>query len=320
VDSRLSAYLQRLAARASLSVPEPPALRSLSALRGRLAGEILGRRSAEIGRARRGGSERYGPLAESLVVEHRRAMADAAGEAGWWRWAAHLDLRLPTAEDEYMDRPELDAHRRAAVVMAVHRLSRGLGSYVHFAAALEPLLDGDETTLLDLASGHGGFPLALPALVGRGRRLRIIASDLRSEYVELGRLRTRDEGVEFRVVDAFRLDESLRGESIDVVTCTQSMHHFGAHGTAVLLGEALRHARRGVLFIDLARSLSRLLLGGAAAWLVTFDPMFLHDTALSFRKAFVAEELRLIAACVPGGEAVESFDLAPGFVALRKGR
>ena len=35
------------------------------------------------------------------------------------------------------------------------------------------------------------------------------------------------------------------------------------------------------------------------------------------RRSFVPAELRLIARCVPGGESLEAFYLAPGFVALR---
>ena len=311
--------LQKLLARASLLVPEPPALARLSRLRGRLADELLFRRRHELARARLAGPGSIAQIAESLVAEHRRAMSERAGEAGWARIALRIDERLPTDEAEYMDRPEIDEQRRTAIVMAVHRWSRRFGSYAHFADALSPLLSSDSTSVLDLASGHGGFPLALGRLTGRGRRLRVIASDVRPEYVELGRRRARDEGVEFRVVDAFHLGASFGVGEIDVITCTQSLHHFGVGGVATLLGEAIHHARRGVLLIDLARSVSRLLLVGAAA-LGTLDRAILHDTALSFRKAFVTEELRLIAACVPGGESVEALYLPPGFVALRTRR
>src|SRR5204863_9009102 len=97
-----------------------------------------------------------------------------------------------------------DQSRRTRVLRNIDRLNRGLGSYARFAAALEPLLDGNAPiTVLDIASGHGGFPLALSSLrEGMDPPLRIIASDLRDEYLEIGRRRAAQGGagnVEFLV-------------------------------------------------------------------------------------------------------------------------
>ncbi len=307
--------LQCLAARAARLAPSPPARRALSSVRAPIAAALVDERRDDIAGAR-GDPDRAPALAEELVAELRRRVVAQA--PAWLRLAADLDARLPTDEDEYMDRPEFDEASRTRTLAAIDRWSRRFGSWACFAAALEPLLDGGGATVLDLASGHGGFALALPELLPR-HRLRVIATDLREEYVALGRARARPE-VEFRVVDARRLGEHFPPGTVDVVTCTQSLHHFGAGGTASLLAEAVRCARRGVLFVDLSRSLSHLALISAMAVFATGDRSVIHDTALSFRKAFVPEELALIAACVEGGDRLQPLYLPPGFAALRTPR
>src|SRR5262249_7292396 len=100
------------------------------------------------------------------------------------------------------------------------------------------------------------------------------------------------------------------------ITCTQSLHHFGAAGTCALLAEAVRHARRGILFVDLARSPVSAVAATALGVLV-FDRALLHDAVLSFRKAFVPEALALLPAGVPGGERLEASLLQPTFTVLR---
>lgn len=308
---------QRWAARAGSLVPAPPAWERLESARDRVADDLILRRGAEIEAVRASGDrDSIARLASALVEALRRAARDAEGEPAWVRLAARLDATLDTAEEEWLDRPDVDERRRAAALARMDALNRRLGSYARFAEALAPLARGpDRATVLDLASGHAGFALALAE-----RGLRVIASDLKSEYLDLARARESRLDIEFRVLDATRLRESIAPGSVDVVTCTQSLHHFGAGGAAVLLAEAIAVARRGVLFIDLARAVSHVAAAavlGAIQGLAARDGLLLHDGLLSFRKAFVPAELRLIAACVPGGDTLESFYLPPGFLVLR---
>lgn len=79
----------------------------------------------------------------------------------------------------------------------------------------------------------------------------------------------------------------------------------------------MRNARRGILFVDTARSLTNLCAVGPAAFLGSRDRAQLHDGTVSIRKSFVPEELWLLARCVPGGERLEAIFLPPGHVALR---
>jgi 2-polyprenyl-3-methyl-5-hydroxy-6-metoxy-1,4-benzoquinol methylase len=270
---------------------------------------------------RAAGREAFGAIAERLVCELRARVVDRSPPTTLTGIAARLDARLPTDTLEHIDDPAFPEARRTAAIRRLDGLNRLLGSYVRFADALEPLLPADlPATVLDIASGHGGFAIALARLArDRGRPLRVIASDLRAEYLDLGRRRAAAEGVdvEFRVVDAFAIDASFAPGEIDVVTCTQTLHHFGPAMAAGLIAESVRVARRGILFVDALRSLQSLLLLGALTFLGSLDAAFCHDAVVSIRKSFVPEELSLVARCAPGGEALDAFFLPPGFAALR---
>jgi SAM-dependent methyltransferase len=351
----LAPFTQRMAAGVARLVPRPPGLARLGERRARLAERIVARRADEIARIRRRyedavarcrdgalGSDapeaaHLARLAGALIDELRAETAEGAGGEAWLDLTARLDAMLPATTTEYVDRAEFSEVKRTRMIGWMDGYNRAFGSYVRFLDALAPLLDGlpgEAVTLLDLGSGHGGFPIALEALVRDGVAsdpkplagrpdLRIIASDVRPEYVEMAREKARLAGasrLEARVLDAFRLGASLRPGEVDVITCTQSLHHFGSGGACLILAEAVRHARRGVLFVDLTRALSLVVALSSVALFTTFDAAFFHDAFVSARKAFVPEELRLLAAVVPGGESLEAFHLPPGFAALRTRR
>jgi 2-polyprenyl-3-methyl-5-hydroxy-6-metoxy-1,4-benzoquinol methylase len=324
--------VQRAADRVFRQVPPAYGLSRLGPIRAAAAREALAARTgalAEAHRLLRGGDEglespgarALAQVAGEAVDEMRRIVVERASSNGLLGALARLDARLPTDRTEHVDDPSFEEHRRVAAIRSLDRLNRALGSYVRFLDALDPLLDGAGTTVLDLASGHGEFALALDRLARQsGKRLRVVVSDIRAEYMEIGRRHAAALGassVSFRVVDAFRLGDALRPGAVDVITCTQSLHHFGAGGTAVLLASAVRYARRGVLFIDTARSLASLATVGTAALIGSRDRAQFHDGTVSIRKSFVPEELWLISRCVPGGEGLEAFFLPPGHVAIR---
>jgi 2-polyprenyl-3-methyl-5-hydroxy-6-metoxy-1,4-benzoquinol methylase len=205
-----------------------------------------------------------------------------------------------------MDRADLPEPRRAALVASLDAWNLRFGNYVRFTTLVRPALrDGD--TVLDVASGHGGFARALRAAAPG---CRVVAADVAPVRA--------DDGLAWWAFDGRRLAAEVPVGAVDVITCTSALHHFGAGGVAVLLAQALARAR-AVALIDVARSLDGLVAGAAIATLAGADPALTHDVALSFRRAFRPAELRLVARLVPGGERVAVALVAPGFVVVRAG-
>lgn len=321
---------------AAIGARAPGSLGGLGPVRAAVVAEVLAEAAGEVAAARaaagvgldtlaagaRGeepfaGAGALAALAERLVAEaRRRTVARAAGARA--RAAAAVDARLPTDTPEHMDVPDFPAERRARLVASLHRWNVRFGNYARFAEAVAPLLRAGDT-VLDLAAGHGGFAHALHALVPTPR-YRVVVSDRDAAYLAEGRARfpPRDD-VDHRVVDALRLARDVRPGEVDVVVCTSALHHFGAGGTAIVLAQALARAR-DVVFVDLARSPTRLVAGAALARLGAWDGALAHDTAVSFRRAFTPEELTLIARLVPGGEGLAAEWWPPGFVLLRTRR
>ena len=89
--------------------------------------------------------------------------------------------------------------------------------------------------------------------------------------------------------DALRLPFATR--SVDVVTCSQLLHHFTEADGARLLAELDRVARRRVIVSDLRRSY--LAAGGfwLASWPLGFHKVTRHDGVVSVMRGFTAPEL-----------------------------
>jgi SAM-dependent methyltransferase len=320
----LSARVEQLGARISRMVPPPPALRAVSAQQAPIVDALLRSHADDIRRAGLAYPERTGPLerlGDELLAELRLRSGTGPEPGPLLRWASRL--HLPSSAGEIMDDPAFPEDSRLALVRTLDRRTQRGGGYVHFAGALAPMLAperGRRLTIVDLASGHGGFPLALARLLADRNDVRIVATDLRREYLELGEAQAQELGlsglVEFRVVDALGLAGAEGLDDADVITCTQSLHHFSPGEAVVMLAGAVRRARRGILFVDLVRAASRLLMIGCDAATSLSWPYF-HDAVVSVCKAYLPEELRLLCGCVPGGQGLEVSYLHPAFVAVR---
>jgi SAM-dependent methyltransferase len=79
--------------------------------------------------------------------------------------------------------------------------------------------------------------------------------------------------------------------SVDVVVCSQLLHHFEDAEIPAVLRELSRVARRAVIVSDIRRS----WLAAAGFWLVTwplgFHPVSRHDGFTSVLRGFTAREL-----------------------------
>jgi 2-polyprenyl-3-methyl-5-hydroxy-6-metoxy-1,4-benzoquinol methylase len=298
--------LRRRALRETIELVRPDAERLAPALR---AGDA-GARGA------------LADLGEAALAELRdRVRRQAAERGSACRLAARADaLWSSPTEGEHIDDPALPAATRTRAMQDLDAMNGAFGAYELFLKELRPLLAPDRPTrMLDLAAGHGGFALALArAAAGNGTAIEITATDLRPEYLEIGRAEAEREGlpVRFGVQDALDLSNLAAG-AYDVVVCTQALHHFPAGLVAVMFEAAARAAGRGVAFLDGCRS----ILGAPA--LVAFsrlryaNPTLAHDAYVSIRRFFVPEELELLARLGPWGDGVVSRRVPPGHCLLR---
>lgn len=241
------------------------------------------------------------------------------------RWLTLVDRALYANRPELLDDPSFPEEARVHVLDRLDKLNALLGIYDSFAELVVPLVERARASgrapvsLHDLASGHGGFACLLKQRLGE--HVAITASDIRAEYLEIGRREANRRGLEvdFVVQDALSL-HNLRAAGVDILTCTQTLHHFAPGMIARMLGEAARVARTGIVFVDAERSLAAVALLTPFALLYGRSYAFVHDTVTSLRRMLYEEELALLAGLAPGmpeHAQVESGFTFPGHAYLR---
>jgi hypothetical protein len=236
-----------------------------------------------------------------------------------------LDQRLYRNDPELLDDPDFPAEARSKGLDGLHRLNELLGSYEAFLLALMPLVELAEqrgrrpVRIHDLAAGHAGFAVFLEQRLGS--RVVMEASDIKDEYLDLGRARARALGAEvsFFCEDALAID-GPRSRGVDILICTQSVHHFPPGMVARMIGEASRAATTGVLIADAERSWLFCGLVGLVSAIHGRSWVLTHDGMVSLRRMFYEEELGLFAALAPGlppGARIETGTFLPAHAFVR---
>lgn len=329
VDSLLA---RLLGLAAGLRIP-PPVMLLLGHVRAAALGRVLPTLRAEaahlapgLGRGDPEVEAAFFALAKrsisSLREETLRQIRLARGSRTIMETAFWLDQRFCACDrQELMDDPEIDPCVGQRLVARLDHLNRVLGSYGAFFRGLVPLVvaevPGRPIRILELAAGAGGFSLWMAREAERrGLPLEIIATDLREDFLALGRERAAKEGLSlrFQTLDALSLDGYP--EEVDLVVCVQAIHHFSPGALALLFHRAAQRARRAVVLIDGCRS---ALLGAAFLAVATLrfaDPAYLHDAWISFRRFYLAEELALLCGLGPRGQGVTVSHIAPGHCLL----
>ncbi len=190
---------------------------------------------------------------------------------------------------EYLDAADVDPRVRRRSHRDIALANTLLGGVHAVRAEFASLLGADaatELTLLDVGTGTGDIPQRLARFAVRhGMRLQVLGLDARRELVAA----TRAWPVQGVCGDALALP--FADASIDVVCCSQILHHFVDDEAVALLAEMDRVARRRVIVADLRRS----RVAAAALWLVSFvlgfHPVSRHDGVVSIRRGFTAAEL-----------------------------
>jgi hypothetical protein len=189
---------------------------------------------------------------------------------------------------EFLDSPDIDPKivtRSLADVARANALFGGIG------AALDELKDAlkhvpRDATLLDVGTGLGDIPCRAREEARRsGVDLTTIGLDAAAELAEASKC-----SVDFAVcADALRLP--FADNSVDIVMCSQVLHHFDGTEAAALLREMDRVARIRVIVSDIRRS----WISAAGLWLASFPLRFhavsRHDGVVSVMRGFTRDEL-----------------------------
>ena len=199
---------------------------------------------------------------------------------------------------ELLDGPLDDQSALIGNLRDLGRVNRRLGGATLSATAIDALAaHRDDLTLLDVGTGGGDIPLELIALARRrGRRLRVVGVDSRSEVVAAAvRLRpaiATENALELHVGDGRGLRYPDR--SFDIAHASLFLHHLDPVEAVTVLREMRRVARLGVVINDLDRT----RFGWVGAWLMshllTTNRLTRHDAPLSVARAYRAGEARAL--------------------------
>jgi hypothetical protein len=201
-----------------------------------------------------------------------------------------LDLLTPRRRQgvEILDSPDVDP---AIVTRSLADVARANALFGGVSSAIDEIKDvlkemKSTGTLLDVGTGLGDIPCRARDIARKnGVELTTIGLDAACELATASR-----PAVSFAVCgDALRLP--FADNSIDIVMCSQVLHHFSGFEAVKLLREMNRVARVRVIVSDLRRS----WIAAAGLWLVSFPLRFhavsRHDGVVSVMRGFTPGEL-----------------------------
>jgi SAM-dependent methyltransferase len=197
---------------------------------------------------------------------------------------------------EILDDANVDAATRIRSIRDVTLSNALFGGRRAALAAVGGLLAPEASlTLLDVGTGLADIPAAISAHArSRGARVRTIGLDEARDLLLTSRDRLSD------VVCGNATALPFRDHSVDVVICSQLLHHFADGDLAGIIRELDRVARRQVVIADLRRS----RIAAAGFWLASFPlgfhPVTRHDGVVSVFRGFTKRELRAAISAATG--------------------
>lgn len=200
---------------------------------------------------------------------------------------------------EYLDDPAVSPAARRRSLRDVVRANTLLGGAHALLAELDRVLPapGTTVTLLDVGTGLGDLPRRARRLAERrGVRLVAIGCDAAPSLAAAAGPALAHAAAG----DALALP--FRTRSVDIVTCSQLLHHFEFPEARRVLRELNRVARRAVIVSDLRRSWIAVTGFWLASWPLGFHPITRHDGVTSVRRGFTAAELGALVRDATGAE------------------
>jgi SAM-dependent methyltransferase len=204
---------------------------------------------------------------------------------------------MRNAGSEILDNPGIDPALRQRSHQDVERSNILFGGRRAVMLALRPLFDelaqsakrGERetpATLLDIGTGLADLPWRARE-IARRRGLALHTVGLDGAFTLLRSARHR---VSTAVCgDAVALPFADR--SVDIVLCSQLLHHFDHDQAVSLVAELDRVARLRVVISDLRRSWIAAAGFSLAAFALRFHPITRHDGRISVMRGFTEGEL-----------------------------
>lgn len=165
---------------------------------------------------------------------------------------------------------------------------------------------GTPLVLLDVGTGLGDIPAAASRM----------AATMRYPLVTIGAelipaLAAQASAVCSHAVAADALRLPFADQSVDIVTCSQVLHHFEGGEADTLLRECTRVARVAVIVGELRRSWPAVAGLWVASFVLGFHPVSRHDGIVSILRGFTQTDLAELVTRATGCHVVAS--RAPGF-------
>lgn len=181
-------------------------------------------------------------------------------------------------DDELVLRTVRDLRRSNTVLRGAHAALAELEPYLTQLPA--------QASLLDVGTGFGDLPFAAAYRASRvGTALSTIGVDANPTIA-----RGASNHLSY-IVCASGLSLPFPSASVDIVMCSQTLHHFRGEAETTLLREMNRVARIAVVVSDLRRS----WIAAGGFWLVSyplaFHPVTRHDGVLSVLRGYTRDEL-----------------------------
>jgi SAM-dependent methyltransferase len=193
---------------------------------------------------------------------------------------------------EYLDDPSLDPALATRSLQDVARANLLFGG----RRAVLTELDGyfraarargaRSLVLLDVGTGLGDIPRAARAAAAR---YEVALHTIGLEVTPALAHAALDGAQQCVCGDARTLP--FADQSVDLITCSQVLHHLDADDAIALLHEVTRVAREGVVVSDLRRSWLAVGLLWMVSFPLGFHPVSRHDGMLSILRGYTAPEL-----------------------------
>jgi SAM-dependent methyltransferase len=192
---------------------------------------------------------------------------------------------------ELLDDPAIDPALAARSLQDVARSNVWFGGASAVIAELIPVLRKASArptplTLLDVGTGAGDIPeLARRVATRNGVQLLTIGLEVTPALAAESRPRSGD------AVAGSALALPFADRSIDIVTCSQVLHHFEAADGARLIAELHRVAKVRVIVAEVRRTWPAAIGFWCASHALGFHPVTRHDGVVSVFRGFRAREL-----------------------------